>query len=42
MPSIQYIMHPDNATIPKTPVVPKNLLVYVLGVRMDLGYMLGF
>ncbi len=42
MPSIQYIMHPDNATIPKTPVVPKNLLVCVLGVRMDLGYMLGF
>jgi len=42
MPAIQYIVHPDNATIPKTPLVPKNLLVYVLGLRMDLGYMLGF
>jgi porin len=42
MPGIQYIVHPDNSTKPATPVVPKNLLVYGLGLRMDLGYMLGF
>jgi porin len=42
MPSIQYIVHPDNSELPKTPVLPKNLLVYGIGLRMDIGYMLGF
>jgi len=42
MPSIQYIVHPDNSELPNTPVLPKNLLVYGIGVRMDIGYMLGF
>ena len=42
MASVQYILHPDNSTIPNTPILPGNLLVYGLGVRMDLGYMAGF
>jgi porin len=42
MASVQYIIHPDNSTIPNTPILPGNLLVYGLGVRMDLGYMAGF
>jgi porin len=42
MPSVQYIQHPDNSTIPKTTTVPENLLVYGVGIRMDLGYMAGF
>ena len=42
MPSIQYLMHPDNSTIPNTRVLPKNLLVWALGLRMDLGYIAGF
>ena len=42
MSSVQYIQHPDNSTIPKTTTVPENLLVYGVGIRMDLGYMAGF
>lgn len=42
MPNIQYVVHPDNSALPNTPVLPKNLLVYGLNLRMDLGYMLGF
>jgi porin len=42
MASLQYIIHPDNSTIPNTPILPGNLLVYGLGLRMDLGYMAGF
>ena len=42
MSSVQYIQHPDNSTIPNTAVLPKNLLTYSLGIRMDLGYMAGF
>lgn len=42
MSGLQYIMHPDNSTITNTAVLPRNLLVYAVGVRMDLGYLLGF
>ena len=42
MPSLQYIIHPDNSTLPNTPFVPKNLFVYAIGLRMDLGYIAGF
>ena len=42
MPSLQYIQHPDNSTIPNTTTVPENLFVYGIGIRMDLGYMAGF
>jgi porin len=42
MASLQYVIHPDNSTIPNTAILPGNLLVYSLGVRMDLGYMAGF
>ena len=42
MPSLQYIVHPDNSSIPKTPVLPKNLFVYALGLHVDLGVLTGF
>lgn len=42
MPSVQYIVHPDNSAIPKTAVLPKNLLVYAIGLRMDIGVLMGF
>jgi porin len=42
MPSLQYIVHPDNSSIPKTAVLPKNLFVYAIGLRMDLGVLMGF
>ena len=42
MASLQYVIHPDNSTIPDTAILPGNLLVYGLGIRMDLGYMAGF
>ncbi len=32
-PNLQYYFHPDNVQIPKTSVLPKNMLV--LGVRLD-------
>jgi porin len=35
MPSIQYIVHPDNQAIPKIKFVPQNALV--LGVELDLN-----
>jgi porin len=42
MSSLQYIIHPDNSTILDTTTVPKNLFVYSFGIRVDLGYALGF
>jgi porin len=42
MPNIQYVVHPDNSTIPNTKVLPKNMLVFGLGLRVDIGYLLGF
>lgn len=42
MPSLQYIVHPDNSSIPKTPVLPRNLFVYAIGLRMDIGVLMGF
>jgi porin len=42
MPNIQYVVHPDNSGIPKTPVLPKNLLVYGMSLRVDIGSVLGF
>jgi porin len=42
MGSLQYIIHPDNSTITATTTVPDNLFAFSLGVRMDLGYALGF
>jgi porin len=42
MSSVQYLIHPDNSTIPDTTTVPKNLFAYALGIRVDLGYALGF
>ncbi len=32
-PNLQYYFHPDNVQIPKTSIMPKNMLV--LGVRLD-------
>jgi porin len=42
MPNIQYVVHPDNSTIPNTKVLPKNMLVFGLGLRVDIGYLFGF
>jgi porin len=42
MSSLQYLIHPDNSTITNTPAVPGNLFAFSIGVRMDLGYALGF
>ncbi|HEV7776621.1 MAG TPA: carbohydrate porin [Luteibacter sp.] len=42
MPNVQYIVHPDNSAIPNTRVLPKNLLVYGLNLRVDIGSLLGF
>jgi porin len=42
MPSLQYIVHPDNSSIPKTSVLPKNLFVYAIGLRVDIGVLMGF
>ena len=42
MPSFQYIVHPDNSSIPKTPILPKNLVVYAIGLRVDIGVLMGF
>ena len=35
-------IHPDNSTIPNTPILPGNLPTYGLRIRMDLDYMAGF
>jgi len=42
MPSIQYIVHPDNSSITNTAIFPKNMFVYGVSLRWDIGYMLGF
>lgn len=42
MPSLQYIVHPDNSSITNTAIFPKNMFVYGVSLKMDLGYMLGF
>jgi porin len=42
MSSVQYMMHPDNSQIPATTSTPKNIFAYALGIRIDLGYALGF
>lgn len=42
MSSMQYTIHPDNSTIPDTTTIPKNLFAIALGIRVDLGYALGF
>jgi porin len=42
MSSLQYLIDPDNSTIPPTPTVPKNIFAFSLGIRVDLGYALGF
>jgi len=41
-PSLQYIVHPDNSGIAKTPVLPKNLFVYAISLRVDFGVLMGF
>jgi porin len=42
MSSVQYLIHPDNSTLPNTRTIPGNIFVYSFGVRIDLGYALGF
>ncbi|WP_426700045.1 carbohydrate porin [Rhodanobacter sp. Col0626] len=42
MPNVQYIVHPDNSGIPKTPVLPKNLFAFGLNLKINLGGALGF
>jgi porin len=42
MPSIQYIVHPDNSSITTTRIFPKNMFTYGVSLRMDIGSMLGF
>jgi porin len=42
MPSIQYIVHPDNSSITNTKIFPKNMFAYGVSLRMDIGNMLGF
>lgn len=42
MPSLQYIVHPDNSSITNTAIFPKNMFVYGVSLKVDLGYMLGF
>ena len=42
MSSVQYMIHPDNSQITATRTIPGNIFAYSLGVRIDLGYALGF
>lgn len=42
MSSVQYIIHPDNSTLPNTTTIPGNVFAWSLGIRIDLGYALGF
>jgi porin len=42
MSSVQYLIHPDNSTLPNTRTIPGNIFVYSFGIRIDLGYALGF
>ncbi|WP_213990288.1 carbohydrate porin [Sodalis sp. dw_96] len=41
MPNIQYIINPDNSGLPKTPILPKNMLVYGLSLQISFGGMFG-
>ncbi len=41
MPNVQYIVHPDNSGIPKTPVLPGNLFAFGLDVQLNFGSMIG-
>lgn len=41
MPNIQYIINPDNSGMPKTPVLPANMLTLGLNVQVSLGKMFG-
>ncbi|WP_250628152.1 carbohydrate porin [Pinirhizobacter soli] len=42
MPSVQYIVHPDNSSITTTKIFPKNMFAFGLSLRLDIGSMLGF
>ena len=42
MSSLQYMIHPDNSQITATRTIPGNVFAYSLGIRIDLGYALGF
>ena len=42
MPSVQYIVHPDNSSITNTKIFPKNMFAFGLSLRWDIGNMLGF
>lgn len=42
MPSLQYIVHPDNSSITNTAIFPKNMFVYGVSLKVDIGNMLGF
>jgi porin len=42
MPSVQYIVHPDNSSITNTRIFPKNMFAFGLSLRWDIGNMLGF
>ncbi len=41
-PNIQYIINPDNAGLPKTTIVPKNILAFGVYMNLNFGGMLGF
>ena len=40
-PNIQYIVHPDNASLPKTAVLPRNAIVLGLKFTMNISGLLG-
>jgi porin len=42
MSSLQYTIHPDNSVLPATTTTPKNMFAIAFGIRVDLGYALGF
>lgn len=42
MPNVQYIVHPDNSGIAKTPVLPRNLFAVGVNLKINLGSALGF
>lgn len=42
MPNVQYIIHPDNSGIPKTPILPRNLFAVGVNLKINLGSVLGF
>ena len=41
-PNLQYIVHPDDAELPNTPFVPKNVLVLGLKLTFNVTSFLGF